>query len=63
MSNVVHFELAKLERQKANTLKAMLEDTRDLFGTLSYADEASKTAAQAQVEAINEVLTNVTIPA
>lgn len=41
---------------QANTLRAMLEDTKDLLQRLTYKDDSSSLAAQAQIEAINEIL-------
>lgn len=45
-------------RRKGNTFKAMLEDTRDLLRGLNYATPEDKHAAQLQIEAIDEVLTD-----
>ncbi len=41
---------------QVNTFKAMLADTKDLLQQLSYKDSNSSLAAQAQIEAINEIL-------
>ncbi len=45
-------------RKRGNTLRAILEDTRDLLETLNYASEEDCEAAQFQIEAINELLTD-----
>lgn len=63
MSTVVALDTAKNIRAKGNTLRAMLEDTRDLLETLKYASEEDEEAAKFQIEAINDVLTSDTKPA
>jgi hypothetical protein len=45
-------------RRPGNTFKAMLADTRDLLRGLNYATPEDKHAAELQIEAIDEVLTN-----
>lgn len=44
------------------TLRAMLAETADLMGALDYANPESKIAAQAQIEAVQSVLTDVSRP-
>lgn len=45
-------------RRRGNTFRAMLEDTRDLLESLEYATEEDHEAARAQIEAINQLLTD-----
>lgn len=45
-------------RQRGNSFRAILEDTRDLLEILHYATADDAAAAKIQVEAINEVLTD-----
>lgn len=42
---------------KSATYRAMLSDTVDLLRSMKYADDASRVAAEAQIEAIDEILT------
>lgn len=39
------------------TLRALLEDTKDLLKVLRYEDEVHAQAATAQIEAIDDILT------
>lgn len=49
-------------RREGITFKAMLEDTRDLLRTLTYATPEDERTAQIQIEAIDEVLTDGSRP-
>lgn len=52
---------APLRRRNA-TLRAMLEDTRDLLASLPIADPAVSDIVKIQAEAINLLLTDVVDP-
>jgi hypothetical protein len=50
-------------RGEGNTYRALLQDTRDLLAMLKYATPKDEAAAQVQIEAIDEVLTDGVRPA
>lgn len=58
MSEVRVLPTAESLRKRGNNFRAMLTDTRDLLAGLRYASPEDQLAANLQVEAINEVLTD-----
>jgi hypothetical protein len=63
MNDVTVLPTAEGLRKETNTYRAMLEDTRELLGALSYKTDIDKHAAEVQIEAINQVLTDDSKPA
>jgi hypothetical protein len=55
---VAHIHTAASIRQEGNTYRALLQDTRDLLAMLKYATPKDEQAAQVQIEAIDELLTD-----